>query len=118
MKKQVLLLALGLLPCFLLAQKKAPMKWGKIDPADLAMTTYDPDSSATAVVLMDYCRVTFEYSSSDIYAQYERHKRIKILDRAGFEQADVTIPYYSVRNQERIEGMKVQIFGIFVRIRT
>ncbi|MEM1218627.1 MAG: DUF3857 and transglutaminase domain-containing protein, partial [Bacteroidota bacterium] len=109
MKKQVLLLALGLLPCCLIAQKKDPIKWGKIDPADLAMTSYDLDSSAAAVVLMDYCRVTFEYSSSDIYAQYDRHKRIKILDRAGFDQADITIPYYSDKNKERIEGMKVQI---------
>lgn len=90
--------------------QKAPMKWGKISKEDLAMTVYEPDSSANAVVLADYGELKFNVSSGDLRYILERHRRIKIINRSGFEEADVTLPYYSHKNYERISDIKAQVF--------
>lgn len=53
MRKNVLFI-LGLFVVISISAQKVPLKFGKIDEADLAMTVYDKDSSAVAVVLCHY----------------------------------------------------------------
>jgi len=73
--------------------QKAPMKWGKVEAEDLAMTTYPLDSQANAVVLCDFGTYTFEFGTENLIYQVRRHTRIKILNKAGFNEGDVTINY-------------------------
>jgi len=71
------------------------MKYGFISKEDLEMKVYPPDTSAAAVVLCDYGTVHFDYVTQNPIVVYTRHKRIKILKRAGFEHGDIVIPYGS-----------------------
>lgn len=111
MNKQIAVFLLTVMPLMVFCQSKDPFKWGDIDPADLAMTVYEPDSTAGAVVLMDFGRTTFDFGGTDMRVNYFRYKQIKILQRSGFDQADISIPYYSYNGIQRVSGLKVQIFA-------
>lgn len=77
-----------------LAQEEPLLKWNQIPEEDLQMTVYDPDSGAAAVVLADYGQIIVELEGSAVLYRYKRHRRIKVLDSAGFKKASVIIPYY------------------------
>ena len=77
--------------CFLfllssLWAQKAPMKYGKVDIADLEMKVYKPDSTASAVLLCNY-----GYFDSN-QMQFVHQMRIKILKDEGKEQGDFWVP--------------------------
>jgi len=77
--------------CFLLLlssmwAQKAPMKYAKVDIADLEMKVYKPDSTASAVVLCNY-----GYFDSN-QMQFVHQMRIKILKEEGKEQGDFAVP--------------------------
>lgn len=86
----------------------APMKIGHISPEDLAMTTYEADTSAPAVVLCDYGISRVQMFTDGPKLRGEFFQRIKILKRSGFDYGDVSIPFYSYRNKDEFyfnEGM-------------
>lgn len=90
--------------------QKDPMKFGDIPMEDLKMTCYDKDSSAAAVVLADFGKV----SSTDRYSMlYERHVRIKILKQEGTRWADeaVRLPYGGTRAENRFQ-LKASTFNL------
>ena len=92
-----------------LCAQDAPIKFGKIPKEDLLMTSYPADTSATAVVLCDFGSLRFEFKDDDPVSSLVHHKRIKILRRAGFEHADVVIPYYT--SLMKISSLKAQVFA-------
>lgn len=98
----------SLFPIALPAQD-APVKFGKIPKEDLQMTTYPPDTSATAVVLCDFGSLRFEFKDDNPLTSLVHHKRIKILRRAGFEYGDVVIPYYT--SLMKIKYLKARVFA-------
>jgi len=100
---------LFLLPFSLSAQKK--MKFGKISSDDLQMTVYEPDTSATAVVLNEKGELNFEFNGGKTEVKVDIHRRVKILKRAGFDQGDIAIRYYSYNNRSRVSGLKVKVFS-------
>ncbi len=61
------------------------IKFGKISEEDLAMTQYDRDTSAEAVILYD--QGVLDGSS----LQFNRHLRIKILKKTGYERANLVV---------------------------
>lgn len=66
----------------------APIKFGKIDIADLQMKVYPKDTAAEAVVLADYGESYHQYNSTvGLQMIYFRHRRIKILKKAGYDWA-------------------------------
>ena len=82
------------------------LDWGDIDPSDLAMTTYDLDSTARAVVLADegYAVVRNDESSRYQYV-LRRHRRVKILREAGIQQyGDVNIYFYHNNNRDALSN--------------
>ncbi|MEN0004397.1 MAG: DUF3857 domain-containing protein [Bacteroidota bacterium] len=93
--------------CTLALAQKAPMKWGKINDADLQMTSFAADTSAAALVLGNFGELEFDYAGSGIKYRFNHHRRIKLLKRSSFDYADVTI-YES--GSEKIESIKAQIF--------
>ncbi|MEA5461827.1 transglutaminase domain-containing protein [Arcicella sp. LKC2W] len=65
-----------------------PIKFGKIDIADLQMKVYPKDTAAEAVILADYGESYHQYSSVvGLQMIYFRHRRIKILKKAGYDWA-------------------------------
>lgn len=92
--------------------QKAPIEWGVVPKEDLKMTHYPLDSSAKAVVLANYGHMTFTYMAEDGEPRFELkiHKRIKILDRAAFDEGDIAISFFSEHKFEEIKGLKAQLF--------
>ncbi len=85
MKKMALSIILVFL-CIMAYSIQAPVKFGKIDMADLEMTVYEPDTSASAVVLCKY-----GYFSSTDYT-FKQVIRVKILKKTGTELSEFTFP--------------------------
>jgi hypothetical protein len=102
-----LLLLLAAAPALLLAQP-APVRWGKVTPEEIKLTRCAFDSTATAVVLADYGQIKLGYGNVLI----ERHRRIKILDRKGLGQANISIPYYIKNNMEKVTSLQAQTLNV------
>jgi Domain of Unknown Function with PDB structure (DUF3857) len=99
----------------ILAQKPAPIEFGKIPMEDLQMMVYPKDSSAEAVVLCDYGQYSFMFpynSPTTIY--YRRHIRIKILKKTGFDRANVKIAYLmgELNRSEKIRNLKAVTYNL------
>lgn len=65
---------------------KAPIKYGKVSEDLFSMTTYDKDTSASAVILCDYGKF---YPNQ---FEFKRTLRIKILKKDGLHLANWTFP--------------------------
>jgi hypothetical protein len=78
--------------------QKSPVKFGHIPMEDMEMTVYDKDSSAGAVVLVDYGITYYSLKVGRNYTspETERHVRIKILSKSALSQADITIPLFGL----------------------
>lgn len=104
--KKLISIALFLIPFFIYAQKD-PVKWGKVDKADLEMTFYEQDSSAEALVLVDYGNLEFDLSQeTGVRYLFYYHKQIKILKKSALDRGDISIGYYK---DDKILELKAQI---------
>jgi hypothetical protein len=81
------------------------VKWGKVSDEEAKMKLCAFDSSAAAVILFDYGKVSFNYGT---HVVIERHTRIKILDRKALDRANIILPYYIVDDLEKITNIKAQ----------
>ncbi|MCL2650696.1 MAG: DUF3857 domain-containing protein [Candidatus Azobacteroides sp.] len=94
MKNLMILLFLFFLSQLSYTQEK--LKFGEISPEVLSMKTYDKDSTASAVVLYEYCDVYYDINAitSDFEIISEYTVRIKILKQEGTEFANQSIGFY------------------------
>jgi hypothetical protein len=93
---------------FAAVAQKAPIKYGKIDKADLEMKVYPADTSASAAVLCDY-----GYFNSTQF-QFYRTLRIKIFKKEGTSWGSQVFPgssksdirgiTYNLENGEIVES--------------
>ncbi len=94
-------LLIALMVSSLAKAQESPSKFGEISKKNLEMTIYPKDSSAGAVVLMDWGYVNFDYNFE---VQLQRHIRIKILNSTKFDLADIKIPHYRKDRVEKLEA--------------
>lgn len=95
----ILLLSIVSFQVFSQSEKILKMpKFGEIDPIHLLMTTYEKDTAASAVILLDDGHLGREQGTGRFYLDY--HTQVKILTAEGFNFADVSVPY------ERRSGLK------------
>ncbi len=96
------------------AQDICPARFGKIGPEDFGQKIYSIDSAATAVVVA-------EVGSSALIANYNgwfslEHKvyrRIHILNKNGFDMANVTIPlYFDESGKEKVLSLKASTYNL------
>src|SRR5688572_19269424 len=102
-----LVLLLFLLTTFLtqtVAQEKSGhtfMKLGNISIDALKMTQYEQDTSANAVVLYDAGKSYFTmHQSQGLVLNFDRHVKIKILKKSGYDRADISVPLYRNSNAD------------------
>lgn len=87
--------ALLLITSIVLQAQRAPMKYNKVDHADVRMTTYEKDTTAKAVVLGDYGVIEIRYDREHGFrSHFTRHLRMKILDKDALDEADFKIRLY------------------------
>jgi transglutaminase-like putative cysteine protease len=108
MKNLILTIAFISVISFLSAQEK--FKFGECPMELLQMTTYDKDSTASAVVLYEKADVRYDVNSltSDFQIVTEYVVRIKILTQEGISFAEAAIPFYKGKNKlssEEIIGL-------------
>ena len=98
------------------AQEDFKPKLGLIDRASLEMTSFPGDSTADAVYLYDYGKVTFSYDDlKGILMSSTIWVRIKILKESALDRASVGIPYYegpSYKEQEWLEDVKGYTYNL------
>lgn len=85
------------------------MKWGDVPKEDLAMTVYEQDPNAEAVVLGNYVDIFFIINAKgSITVEYRYHKRIKILKEEGFDRANIKLYHY---DSEEINTLNAQVIN-------
>ncbi len=83
--------------------------FGKVDKADLEMKACDFEKDANAEVLFDKGEVYFDTQYQIIF---ERHKRIKIFNDNGKDEANIRLTYYSVNHAEFITGLQAETINL------
>jgi hypothetical protein len=102
-----------LLYFFAPAQDKVPVKFGKVEPADFEIKqAYD--TGAAAVVIADVGESYFEGNSKGWFTLVFKHKkRVKIINRNGFDIGDVQISLYSQgTDEERLQDLKAITYNL------
>jgi len=100
MKKNAITIFFALLPLFYIYAEKAPMKYGKVDQADLQMKVYPADSSASAVVLCNYGY----FDGREL--QFVHQMRIKILKEEGKNNGNFSVP---AEEKTNVRGQTVNL---------
>lgn len=111
---RILLIALFLCLFTLSNGQFVEPKFGKIEPSDLLMTSYDKDTTAAALMLFNNGNSYF-ILNSDLEFQflYEKHCMIKIFRKSAFPLADVTIKLYqSGQKKEELRGLKAFTYNM------
>lgn len=108
-----LVAAFLLLCCTMFAQDKSPARFGKISAADFKQTRYDLDTGASAVVLADIGSSAFDSGSEWFVQIYKRYKRIKILNKNGYDMADEEIYLYvDGADEETLQQLKAVTYNL------
>ena len=96
------------------AQEKIPVKFGKITAEDFNLSKYNFDSSANAVVIADVGITTFEGNSKGWFSLLFKHqKRVKILNKNGFDAASESISlYFDGDAEEKLDNLKAVTYNL------
>jgi hypothetical protein len=99
---------------FNLQAQKPAMKFGKIDPANFELKTYDKDTSAEALILGDYGESQIIYDQNDGFVvEYSRHFRAKVFKKSGYDLANQElILYHNANGQEKILTLKGSVYNM------
>ena len=113
MRTLLLSLTLGVIS-FSLSAQKDPVRFGDVSKEELSMTTYDKDSTASAVILADFGQSTIVYRQNIGFSlDFERITRIKILTKDGLTWGDFSIPLYeSGSSNEKLSGLKATTYNL------
>lgn len=113
LRMKALLLA-SLLPILLNAQKKSDHKFGKVTIADFNIASPAIDSSSNAVILADVGSSKIDGNSKGFFSLIFTHtRRIKILNKKGFDAADISIILYaSGSDEEKLTDCKAITYNI------
>lgn len=96
------------------AQDKVNVKFGNVSEKDFATKVYSIDSNAHAVVIADVGSSVIEGNSKGWFSLvYKRYKRVHILNKNGYDVADVSIGLYSEGEDEEIlEKVKAVTYNL------
>jgi hypothetical protein len=113
---KTLILGLGMLTINLQHVNAQTEKFGKISEDELKMKVYDKDTSAEAVVLFDVGRTYYVFNQESGFRMvFERHTRIKVFKKTGYDYANIEIPYYEEStgtDKEEISGLKAYTYQL------
>ena len=86
--------------------------FGKTLFDELTMTTYERDTTASAVVLNEFGNAYIDSENYNLIFNY--HVKIKILKKDGLSQADIAIPLYksTTGKKEELKDIKASTFNL------
>ncbi|MBL7748538.1 MAG: DUF3857 domain-containing protein [Chitinophagaceae bacterium] len=96
------------------AQDKVNVKFGSVSEKDFATTVYSIDSNANAVVIADVGSSAIEGNSKGWFSLvYKRYKRVHILNKNGYDIANVSIGLYSDgEDEEQLDKLKAVTYNL------
>jgi len=105
---------LGVLAIQSYAQESPFVKFGKITPQNFQQKIYSIDSSANAVVLSDIGEATIEGNSKGWFSLLTtRHRVVHILNKSGYDFADVEVDLYTNgTDEEKLEEVKAITYNL------
>lgn len=117
MKSISLVLAIALLCLtqnYLIAQDKLNFKYGKITPADFDLSKNKFDTSVSAVVIADVGSSGFDGNVKGWFSlSFKKQTRIKILNKNGFDAANIEIPlFFSGQAEEKVSNLKASTYTL------
>src|SRR3982750_204079 len=78
------------------AQEKSNVKFGDVTEKDFAKKIYTIDSNANAIVIADIGSSKIEGNSKGWFTLIHKHyKRIHILNKNGYDEANVSVSLYA-----------------------
>lgn len=92
-----------------------PSKFGKISMDHLQAELCPIDSNAHAYYIFDYGYSYFKYDTQGdkgFQLYFDRHFRIKIVDKQGFDWANVAIPLYHDKDEEKAGSIKAFTYNL------
>jgi len=116
LKNSLIIFGLLLLNFSTIEAQKVKHKFGKLNPGEAEMKFYEPDSSASAVILFDKGYSYFEYDNQlkDFKIIFKRTLRIKIFKKDAYSYADFEIPLYIGNHgaEEAVTSLKGKTFNL------
>ncbi len=87
---------------------ESDLKFGKISESDFEVTSFEGDTSYSAIILCDIGKTFFTYDATKGFrVNYTRHKRIKILKNEGYNYATVSLSLYNNNSgKEAVTNLK------------
>jgi len=70
------------------------IKYGKVDPEEFDVKPGGADTAAAAIAIFDLGKGYFEYGANGMQYVMERHTRYKIINKNGYEYANMEIQTY------------------------
>ncbi|MEL6561674.1 MAG: DUF3857 domain-containing protein [Bacteroidota bacterium] len=113
MSRVLLSIILVCLTHFMYAQ--SDIKFGEISIEELKKEKSQIEANASAEVLGEFgSLIITENAGGTRYYIFEYHKRIKIYDSEGYENADVTIPFFHPLNgsEEKMLSLKAYTYNL------
>lgn len=97
-----------------LSQDKSPAKFGNVTEKDFQNKIYSIDSNANAVVIADIGTSEIEGNTKGWFSVTSKHyRRVHILNKNGYDAADVSIPLYTNgEDEERLEKIKAVTYNL------
>ena len=97
------------------AQDKVNVKFGDVTGKDFAAKIYPIDSNANAVVIAEVGSSTIEGNSKGWFSVVnKRYKRVHILNKNGFDIADISIALYSsgTGEEEKLDKLRAVTYNL------
>lgn len=96
------------------AQDKSPVKFGKVSAEDFNLSKSRFDTGASAVVIADVGISSLEGNTKGSFSLiYKRQRRIKILNKNGFDAATESILLYSKgQSEEKLDNLKASTYNL------
>lgn len=117
MKKYPLLLFTAVLLYALAnAQEKLPVKFNHVTAADFSTASLKVDTSYGAIIIADVGSSSFEGNNKGWFSLiYKHQRRVKIINKKGFDLASVEIPLYisaKSTSEEKLESLKASTYNL------
>lgn len=96
------------------AQENSSAKFGKISPDDFKTKVYAIDSSAAAVIIADKGSTEIVGNSKGWFSlEFKHFKRIHILNKNGYDAADVQVLLFTDDDMEEdLQGLKAVTYNL------
>jgi hypothetical protein len=96
------------------SQDKPPVKFGDVSEKDFANKIYSIDSNANAVVIADIGYCSLDGNNKGWFSSVNKHfKRVHILNKNGYDIANVSIELYSDGEyEEKIDKLKAVTYNL------